>query len=161
MKAVMTIVKKVFPLILIVGLIGWAFGITYTGLSILETKTITYGTYTWTYYHFNVHDYIKAIEHSLTDAAVMQIIPETPQLTKAPNWSDILSVLKWAFNTFFIYVFNCIIYALNWTLLAPLKIILYPVNVFYALFGLNTAHNDYITGMQMLYSFEIPQIPPI
>lgn len=156
-----TLIKKIFPIILIVGLIGWAFGITYTGFSIVNQKSINYGVFTWTYYEFDVKQYLQSIEASLTDSNVFNVVPTAPQLPTAPNWSDVLSVLKFAFNSLFIWVFNCIIYALNWVILAPLKLVLYPLNILYAIFGLNTANADWIQAFNTLYSFEIPLIPPI
>lgn len=156
-----TLIKKIAPWFIFIGLIGWAFGLTYTGLSIVHQDTIQYGTYTWNFFRIDTSQYLQSIEHSLTDNAIINIVPTTPGLPQAPNWTDILSILKFAFNTLFIWVFNCIIYALNWVILAPIKIVLYPVNIIYAIMGLNTASNDWIQATIMLYNFEIPLIPAI
>ncbi len=156
-----TLIRKLAPWFIIIGLIGWAFGLTYAGISVVHQDSIQYGTYTWNFFRIDTKQYLQAIEYSLTDNAIFNIVPAEPQLPQAPNWNDVLSILKFAFNALFIWVFNCIIYALNWVILAPLKLLLYPINILYAIFGLNTASNEWIKGTIMLYNFEIPQIPPI
>lgn len=155
-----TILKQTWIWFLLVGSVLVAFGISQIdGLTVVSQQTTQIGTWTWTYYKIDVARYLQNLDYSLADSTIINIVPTTPTLPQAPNWANILTVLKWAFNTLFIFIFNCIIYSLNWVVLAPLKILIYPVNLFYALLGINTSSADYIQAVKMIYSFEIPLIP--
>lgn len=153
--------KQSYTWFIIIGLIGYAFGLTYTGVSIIAKESIDYGSYTWTYWRIDTFEYVKSLETSLdiNNLSNIDIIP--PTLPQAPNWSDILKVLKYFVSVGFIYVFNWIIFVLDFILLKPLQLLLYPINIFYALLGLDTANTGWIQIFKNLYSANIPYIPYI
>ena len=156
-----TILKNSYLWLIIIGCIGWAFGLTYTGLSIVSQETVNYGTYNWTFYRINVYAYIKSIETAINGTGIENIFPNPPTFTTTPNWADILSILKWFVNTGVIYVTNCIIFVLDYIIVVPTQLVLYPVNLIYALLGLNTADQSWIQAINTIYNWQIPYIPYI
>ena len=156
-----SILKNSLTWIIIIGCIGWAFGLTYTGFSIITETSINYGSYTWTFYKVDVHSYIKSIETSLTGVGIENIIPEMPTFTGAPDWANILSVVKFLVNTILIYVTNWIIYILDLIIVVPTQLILYPYNIILSLLGLNTADQSWINALKSIYNWQVPYIPYI
>lgn len=156
------IIRRIMPITIIVGTILVAFGISQIdGATIIENRSITYGTYIWEYKYFNVYQYIKNLNYSLNNLNFNSMIPSQPILPNTPNstW-DILGWIKFIGSVVLIYVANWVIYALNWLILMPIKLtVLYPLNVILSILGLNTTNNDYIVVITELYNWSIPYIP--
>lgn len=156
-----TIIKNTAIWLIIVGVFIYAFGIYKTGLTIIQQQQIEYaGGFTWTYYKIDVVQYLQNLEYSLTSIdqfgnfGVAQVqIPPT-------NLNDVVSALKTLLN-WIMFGFNSIIQIISLLLLSPLKILLYPLNVIYAIFGLNTSSSEWINITTSIYNFHIPFLPYI
>ena len=149
------IIKYTTPFIIIIGTILVAFGISsFTGATVIESHSITYGNFTWNYKTFNMQLYLQNLENSLQVNSLAGIIPDQPTLPSTPNNADILGWVKFIGSLALQYVANWIIYALNWLLLAPLKIILYPINIILTILGLNTTNDGYIGLITTLYNWQ-------
>lgn len=131
------------------------------GMSVITKESINYyGKYTWTFYKLDLPQYVKNLETSIQIDQLTKIFPQVPTFPRTPSGIDVIEWLRWIGNLF-PYMVNWIIYIENIILLAPLKLLLYPVNILMAIFGLNTASNEAIQAFNMLYNINIPFIPYI
>ena len=126
------------------------------GWSVIELKTIQYGSYTWTYYTFNIRDYV----YNIRDAVLYKkigfdaIIPEMPKIPPIPEWTDILGGLKYIVNCL-IFEVNILIYLINFTILLPTKMLLYPLNIIITLLGINTTNIQWITILRNIMTANV------
>lgn len=154
------ILKTLAPWIIIVGLVIWAFGIYQSGMSVVEQRSINYGTFTWYYYRINVSQYLQNLQESFDINQLRNIrieVPELPMYQKINNAADVAK----AFLNGITFLINGVIMILNAAIVAPTKIIFYPFNIIFSLLGLNTATEGWIGAFKLIYEWNIPYIPPL
>lgn len=154
------IVKTVLPFTILVGVFCFIYGLIDSTGTILHQQTIQYGSYTWTFYRFDTHQYLINLQTSGNITQLKQIVPSIPILPTTPT-GDILEVFNFLINIMLIYVTNWVIYIVNLAVIMPLKIILYPVNIILAILGINTAADNFIYTINWLYQANIPNVPYI
>lgn len=129
------------------------------GLSVLTREQINYfGQYNWTYYRLDLPQYIKNLETSIQIDQLTKIFPQVPVFPRKPTSIDVIEWLSWI-GKLFPYIVNWVIYVSNIVILAPLKLLLYPISIILAILGLNTASNEAIQAFNILYNINIPMIP--
>ena len=154
------LLKYIIPFSILLGTILVAFGLSNVeGATIIHNESINYGTYTWTYKVIDLKLYLQNLEEQLNINTVISMFPNQPELPTTPADTDILGWIKFVASILLQYIANWIIYALNYLLLAPLKIILYPANIIITILGLNTTEESYIKVLRSIYQFQLPYIP--
>lgn len=152
------LIKYIFPFTLIVGLVAM---LVYqlspqNDMTILTYETTYIGKYSFTYYQFHLDRYLANLNAS-TDIMQLKALVQDKPTYPTVDWTQGFKTVA----NFFLYGINWIIYILNYILLAPIKLILYPFNIIFALVGLNTSDQSSIQAFYNVYSLDIPQIPPI
>lgn len=153
------ILKSLAPWIIIVGLVIWAFGIYQSGMSVVEQRSINYGTFTWYYYRINVSQYLQNLQESFDITQLKNIkieVPELPLIEIKNGWDVAKSILNGV-----TFVINGAIMIVNAVIIAPTKVIFYPVNIIFSLLGLNTATEGWIGAFRLIYEWNIGYIPPL
>lgn len=155
------ILKSTAVFFILVGIFIYAFGIYKTGLTVIQQQQITYPNgFTWTFYKIDVPKYLQNIDYSLHSVDQFGNFGVGNIPVPSASFKDVITALKTLLN-WISFGINTVIHNISFLLVTPLKIFLYPLNVIYAIFGLNTSSNDWIAFTTSVYNFHIPYIPYI
>ena len=157
------LIYTTFPIIIIIGVLGYILNIQYG--NIITQQTVTYGSYTWTYYKFETFHYLDNLQDS-NNLIGLITLPEIPQFKALETW-DILNILKFLVNTLLIYLTNWIIYIIDIVVFIPYKALMQPIWTIMSLIGIDlnaenpTGQANTIEILTYLYKTQIPYIPYI
>lgn len=156
------ITKKLIPFILLLGTVLIAFRMyNLEGFTVITQNRLVYSPeYTWTFYTIDFNKYLQNLETSIDLNQLNALTLEPPVLpTKPSNDADVIGWVQFVAKLISVYAMNWIILIINALVVAPIKILCYPVNIIFAILGINTSNNDFITVFRNLYQIAIPYIP--
>lgn len=164
-----TLLKKTWIPIVIIGTVLTAFiffnptsatviAPNLTEYTVIRHEAIAYGNYTWTFYSFDTASYIKNLANTIKPNYLADIFTQNvPTIPQLPDWTDILSVLRYIANMF-IFIPNMFIIMANYLLLAPLQLLVYPLWIIMSLMGINTSNRDYVYLLNKIIHLKITYI---
>ena len=165
---VKTLIKKILPMMLILGTVQMAVAITIclmsganfntylNDMTIYDVKTVAVGTYTQTFYIFNIKIYLNSLKTNIDVLNLNMFIPNTPSGIPAPKWNDVIAILKVLVNSL-LWIINWIIWLTN-ILLSPTKLILTIGLLANAIIGMDLSNVSVMEAIQKLYYLQIPYI---
>lgn len=157
------ILKRTFIPLIIIGTIITAVG-SLTFWAAPELLVITpvqknIINWQWNYYTFDVNKYLNNINTAIAGKNIFSnsIIAYPPTLPTLPDWTNVLSILKYTVNIW-IYILNCLFFGINNIILLPVKIIMYPANIITTLLGINTTHFEYIDFVKAIMNLKLTYV---
>lgn len=161
------ILKKTWIPITIIGTVLTAFLFfspftpieDYSQYTIIRHEMRQIGTWTWNFYSFDTLAYLKNLQNSFTNPQFLTntFTGKLPTLPTSPNWADLTSIYRYIVNSI-IFVPNVFIALINYVLIAPIQLLIYPINVVMSLLGINTTNKDFVTAFNFLTNLKINYI---
>ena len=108
------LLKKTFIPIITIGTLITAVWL-FQGVenwSVITRQSIQIGSYNWEFYSFDIRRYLGNLETSVNPKQLELLLPEFPMIPITPDWTDILSILKFIANNL-IFSPNMLIYIVN------------------------------------------------
>lgn len=150
------LIKNTFVWFIIVGSIAWATAVI-TGNTLptfITPYTIEIGTYTKTLYRLDVYNYLRQIENISINIPIDKLFYDPPSLPNIEGVTDIFKLLP----NLFIWLINMEFWWLNIILIAPTKLLIYPLAFFVTILGIDINSNQIIQLINVLITVKMPII---